>query len=222
MKIRWILAACILLFASNALAFDFTTPLDRAGMNPSSMRSLMKKGELLIIEEKPNGELEMVTAGIIIDAPVSEVYKTLVDFDKYHEFMPSTLSVKVVDDQGKTKDVQYHIQFKFSVLSFSAEYTLTQTFKKNKEIRWNLKHSKDGKLKATYGAWQLYTSPDGKTIAFYSTYSDMKSISWVVKKAFDAEPSMEISVNASSCVMILKALKNRLEKPGYKPNLKSK
>ena len=216
------LAACmILLFlAAPIAAADFKTAIDRPGVDISTVRKLMEKGQVLIIDEKPGGGLELVTAGIIINAPPEKVYETLTQYDKYFEYMPSTVGCEVIKDDGNTKDVRYKIEFKFSVLGWKVEYVLRQTFVPNKEIRWHLVSSKDNKVKATHGAWQLFSAPGGKTAAFYSVYSDMKSISWVIRKTFEAEPSMELSVNASTCVMVLKAVKSRMEIPGYAPNLK--
>ena len=209
-------------FSSASGSSDFKTALDRPGVDINTVRKLMEKGQVLIIDEKPGGGLELVTAGILIDAPPNKVYDLLLQYDKYHEYMPSTAECKVVKDEGNTKDVYYRIEFKFSVLSWKVEYTLHQMYIPDKEIRWHLLDSKESKIKATHGAYQLFPAPGGKTAIFYSVFSDMKSISWLIKKTFEAEPSMELSVNASSCVMVLKALKSRVEDPTYSPNLKKK
>jgi len=125
--------------------------------------------------------------------------------------MPSTEGVKVVKEENDYKDVQYNIAFKFSVLKFRVQYTLRHKFKKNREISWRLIKSKDGKLKSSYGAWQLFSAPNGKTAAFYSNQSDLKSISALLRAAFKAEPGMEVALNASSCLLVVKAVKRRLE-----------
>lgn len=220
MKRLLIAVTVVLTFASLVLGADFTTPVDRVSADMSNIEKMMSKGQMLIVEEKPNGSLSMVTGGIIINATPEKVYEVLVAYDNYTQFMPSTTRCKVVSEQGDTKDVAFTIEFKFTILSWKVDYVLRHTFVPNKEIRWKLLSSKDNKLKDTIGAWQLFPLPGGKTAAFYSVYSDIKSISWAIKKAFESEPSMEISVNASSCVMVLKAIKMRVENPTYAPNLK--
>ena len=222
MKRSIVFVLILLLFAGYCFAEQFQTAVDRSGIDINTIKNLMKTGQMLIIEEKPDGTLKMVTAGIVINEPPAKVYETLVQYDKYHEYMPSTVECRIVKDDGNTKDVFYKISFKFSVLKWEVEYTLRQTFVANKEIRWKLLESKGDKLKETDGAWQLFSLPGGKTAAFYSAYSDLKSISWVIRKALEADPSMELAVNASACVMVIKALKNRMEKPNYAPNLKNK
>lgn len=210
------IAIFILLFsmiAATVYAKEFKTPIDRRGVDMSTLGNLMADGQILIIDEKPNGVLEMVTGGIIINAPPDKVYAVLTDYSKYTQYMPSTVGCEVTKEDKDSKDIKYDIEFKFSVLKFKVSYTLNQTFKKNKEIRWSLVSSEGNKLKDTYGAWQLFPLAGGGTAAFYSVYSDLKSMNIIIRKLFEAEPSMEISVNASSCVLVLKAVKNRVENP---------
>lgn len=220
MKKALVIVIVLMLFCPVANGKTFKTAVERPGVSVSTLNALMKKGQVLIIDENPDGGLELVTAGILIDAPPSKVYETLVQYDKYSEYMPSTAGVKVVGKKDGKELVQYNIEFKFLVLKFSVQYTMKQTYIKNKEIRWELDSSKDGKLKTSYGAWQLYSAPGNRTAAFYSVYADLKTISWALRKTFEAEPAMEVSVNASSCVMVLKAIKNRVEDPTYAPNKK--
>ena len=209
-----------ILIATIAGARDFQTAIERPGIDMASVTKLMKKGELLIIEEKSDGSLDLVTSGIIINAPPEKVYEVILDYGKYPEYMPSTEEVTVLKEEGNIKHVQYRIKFKFSVLKYEVTYVLDMEHFPNKGTKWDLLESKDGKIKSTYGSWQLFPIEGGRTAAFYSVYSDIKNISWIIRKIFEAEPSMEISVNASSCVMVLKSLKNRVEDPTYAPNLK--
>jgi len=220
MKRTLVIAVIVLLLCGTAYAKPFKSAIQRPGVSISTLNHLMKKGQVLIIDEKPDGSLDLVTAGIIIDAPPAEVYKTLVQFDKYAEYMPSAAGVEVVGEKDGKKLVKYDIEFKFLVLKFAVQYTMKQSFVKNREITWELESSKDGKLKSAYGAWQLHPAPGGKTAAFYMSFTDLKSVSWALRKTFEAEPSMEVSVNASSCLMVLKAVKKRVEDPTYSPNKK--
>jgi len=198
------------------------TAVDRSGIDMDTLGKLMQTGQLLIVEEKPDGTLKMTTGGIVINAPTEKVYQTLIEFDKYYEFMPSTEDCKIVKDEGDRKDVYYRIKFEFSVLKWEVEYVLHQEFVTNSEMYWYLAQSKDNSLTEATGSWKLYPLPGGKTAAFYSSYSDIKNISWVIRKVLEADPSMELAVNTSACIMVLKAVKNRLEKPNYKPNINKK
>lgn len=208
-----ILLCILIIFLTTTWSYakEFQTVIDKPGIDQGTVRNLMANGQLIIIEEK-NGQLVMTTAGILINAPVDKVYATLIDFEKYPEFMPSTEGTKIIKEENGSKDVQYNIAFKFSLLKFKVQYTLRHTFVKNKSINWTLVKTKDGKLKSTYGSWQLFSAPGGQTAAFYSTQADLRSISSLLRAAFNAEPSMEIALAASSCVMVVKAVKSRIEK----------
>jgi coenzyme Q-binding protein COQ10 len=220
MKRLLIMLALIAFLASPVAAEQFTTAIERSGVDVALLTKLMQKGQLLLVEEDASGKLALVTAGILLNAPVDKVWNVVTDYAHYSEFMPSTAACEIVKDDGNVKDIRFKIQFKFSVLSWEVDYVARHEFDPKKEIKFDLVSSKGDKIKKTYGAWQFFDAGNGKTAAFYSVYSDIKNVSWVVRKAFEAEPSMEMSVAASAAVMVLKAIKSRVDDPTFAPNKK--
>jgi len=202
---------------------EYTSILSDGSINPASLAKLMANGQLLIVKET-NGKFKYITSAIIINKPVEEVYKVITDYANYYKFMPSCEEAKVVKEQDNVKDIFFHIRFTFAkILSWNARYTLHTEHFPNKGTRWTLLKDDPtikNDISDTWGAWELFGLSDGSTAAFYTVYSDIKSLNWAVKVALSQDPSLEVALNASTCTMVLKAVKKRCEVPDYEPNLK--
>lgn len=209
--------ALISLFVMPVMAdfFQVKTVLDEPGIDKNTLAQLMSGGELLIVRENAAGKLQLITSGILIDKPPATVYDVITDYEHYTEFMPSTDECTVVADNGNVKDIRFKITFKF-VVSLSVEYTLRTWFKPNEEVTWNLLASEGDKITKTFGSWRLIPIAGGtKTAAFYSVYSDISNVFWGLRQLMKKIPSMDVALNASTCVLVLKATKNRCMNPNW-------
>ena len=202
---------------------ELLIPVDEKGLDRQTVSELIRKGHILILQEDDANQLEMVTCGMIINAPRDNVMRVLTDFEKFTEFMPSTIYCKPISNGDDWVDVKFRLEMKVAVVKIKTEYVNRHWKVSDKEIRFKLVPGRDDKLKESYGSWQLFELDGGeKTAVFYSNYSDLRNLSWVLKKAFDVEPSLDASIQASSAVMVVKALKMRVEDPSYSPNKKRK
>lgn len=185
--------------------------LDTSKLPPNIMQQLLSEGQLLMVKEDAQGKLELITAGILINKSPQEVFDVIKDYEHYNEFMPSVVKTEVIyrSVDGKVEHVKHHIKFKFSILSYTVVYTLKTQLEPPYELKWDLL---EGDISSTYGSWELIPLDGGKrTAAFYSVYSDIRSINWIVRKFIEATPGMEIAINASTCVLVLKSVKARAE-----------
>ena len=46
---------------------------------------------------------------------------------------------------------------------------------------------------------------------FYSTYTDLLSMGWIVASLLEEQPSMEMAIQASTAVMVVKSVKEAVE-----------
>jgi len=186
--------------------------LDPSRLPQTVMKRLLQDGQLLLISEDAKGKLELITGGILINKPPKEVYDVIIDYEHYPEFMPSTVKAEIVHQSPdkKIQHVHYVVKFKFSILSYTADYVLKTVVNPPRGMRWDYL---EGDLADARGSWELIPLDGGKkTAAFYSVYSDIRTINWIVKKFVDATPGMEIAINASTCTLVLKSIKARAEK----------
>jgi len=179
------------------------------GIDIQTLEKLAGKGELVTIEEDSSGNLQNVTAGIIIDAPVNEVWQIVTDYNRYHEFLPQTKRVRILKQSGDTAEVEYNLKLAVSVVGIGIDYILRHTHQKPDRIHFELV---SGDLAEVRGGWELIPTAGGeKTLAFYSVFTDLKSLGRVASFALKQEPSMELAINVSSAVLIVKAVKERTE-----------
>lgn len=217
-QVRFILLTVLLVgvVALAAMAEDFTyqTVLDEPGIDKATLARLIADGEIMIVREHPNDRLKMITSGILINRSMQTVYDTISDYGNYTKFMPSTDECEVVADNGNVKDVRFKINFKFIFFKFSAVYTLRNYLKPPDEITWKLLSSEKNKVKQSVGSWRLIPLNGGKqTAAFYSLYSDISNVVPGLSSFIKREPSIEVALNASTCLLVLKAVKHRSENP---------
>ena len=191
--------------------------LDSSKLSQSAIKRLLSEGQLLLINEDEKGNLRLITGGILINKPPEDVYKVITDYEHYPEFMPSVVKAEVLfcSPDKRIQHIRYVVRFKFSILSYTVDYTLKMKVKPPRWMQWDYL---EGDLADAYGSWELIPLDGGRrTAAFYSVYSDIRSINWIVKKFVEATPGMEIAINASTCTLVLKSIKARAEKgPTYR------
>ncbi len=179
----------------------------------ATLKRLLEQGILLEVKEDERGKLELITGGILVDSPPEDVYALITDYDSYTEFMPSLAKCEVVhrSRDGRTLHVRYVLKLKFAAISTSVKYTVKLSLDPDGyEVRWDLIK---GDMKETRGGWKLVPLDGGKrTALFYSVYSDIGSINWITKKLVDATPGIEVAINSSTCELVLKAVKARMER----------
>lgn len=184
----------------------------RLQVDPDSIEKLLRQGEILIIKEnEQGGRFKFVTAGVLINAPPEEVWKTITDYNHYQEFVPDCEKVEVTP--GDAEDVYFTkitIAFKFSIIKYRVRYTLRQVHQKDKlRIDWTLM---EGDLADAIGAWELIPLEGGKvTATFYSAYSDLRSLGYLVRFMFKEQPVMEMAITSSTAILMARATKVRVE-----------
>jgi len=184
----------------------------RLQVDPDSIEKLLRQGEILIIKEnEQGGRFKFVTAGVLINAPPEEVWKTITDYAHYPEFVPDCEKTEVIP--GEAENIVYTkivVAFKFSIIKYKVRYTLRQVHQKEKlRIDWTLK---EGDLAEAIGAWELIPLKGGKkTGAFYSAYSDLRSLGYLVKFLFKEQPVMEMAITSTTAILMARAAKARVE-----------
>lgn len=206
------LAAAVLLAAAGPTAE--TTYKDRSfdpgGLDAATLRTLAQKGTLVILDDDGKGHPELTTAGIIIDARPETVYEVITDYASFPEFMPQVQRCEVVKErEDGTRDVEFELKFKFSVISQKVKYTARfHTYEKDKKVGFEFVK---GDLEGG-GSYVLVPYEDGKkTMLFYSSVSKMDDMGFLMKKLLKEQPHMEAAIHASTASVVSQAVKTRAE-----------
>ncbi|MCP4872842.1 MAG: hypothetical protein GY898_29480 [Proteobacteria bacterium] len=195
----------VLLAASPASALDVTR------VEPATIESLTGGAPMVIVEEEPAGGLKLVTGGVLIAAPPSVVWKVITDYDRYAEWMPEVTEVKASDNGDGTKNVMYDLLFELSIIRRKMNYTLLTTETGGNHIEWTLV---EGDFDKSVGGWHLTPARGGKaTIAWYSTFTNLKSMGRLVKGLLEEQPALEMAIQVSTAVTVVQKLRERVENP---------
>ncbi|HUT54799.1 MAG TPA: SRPBCC family protein [bacterium] len=217
--------AVIMVLLVFCLALPFTgreeTPLPAAppevnydygfgNMNQQTMNYLFEQGSLLIVRQKPDMTLINITGGQVVNAPLAKVWEVINDFEHYPEFMPQTTEEKVLDRPSENRVlVEQSIGIKIWQLpSVDITYKLMQELEPKSKVRfWHL----DGSLPGTYGGWDLVPA-GGQTMIFYTLYSNLTALGWGLGGIFKSQPDFMAGVNATTVIMVTKAVKKEAER----------
>jgi ribosome-associated toxin RatA of RatAB toxin-antitoxin module len=178
-------------------------------VDPNTLKKLVGSGQIVMIDEHPDGTLKLVTGATHVQSTPQEVWKIITDYGAYPEWMPQTSEVTVSNQQGDSRDVHYQLDFEFSVITKRVEYTVRHRWTDNRRIDWTLV---EGDFKTAVGSWELVSTDGGAgTLVFFSTYTNLDSMGWIVKALLKEQPTMDIAIQGSTALMAVKAVKERAE-----------
>ncbi len=205
------LSAANFLFYSSVFASEEMSVV-RLQVGKDTIEKLLREGEILIIKEsQPGGRFKFVTAGVLINAAPTQVWNTITDYNHYPEFVPDCEKVSIAPGDAKNiLFIKFTVAFKFSILKYHLNYTLREVYQMNKwRIDWT---RKEGDLAEAIGAWELIPLEGGKkTAVFYSSYSDLRSIGYLVENLLKEQPVMELAIASTSAILMARAVKARVE-----------
>lgn len=174
-------------------------------MDPEKLAGMLKTGELIAVDRVGNGAVEMVTIGMLADAPPEKVWKVITDFKGYEALLPNQLKIEVLGKSGDTQNVKFSVSvLKVAIIDIKTEYTLKYTLDKPKtaKIDWV-----EGDVKNVAGFWELHPVAGGKkTVAIYGITSDLASANKFVEKALSEQPATVMAINLSSAIIFTKRL----------------
>jgi len=188
------------------------------------LQEILKKGEVVIVEEPAVERKQFVTAGIRIKASREEVWKLITNFNRYPEFFPEVETITVLKNEGNAWDVLHKLKSGMSVLPLRFNYTLRFVLEPPGRITWSLI---DGDLKYSDGSWELFPAEGGKeTLAFYRiSYNIVPKgflVKTVVKYVSEKSPVFGVAALSATALTVVKSVKDELEKKSEEKNHRNK
>ena len=133
---------------------------------------------------------------IIINTPVSVLYKVITDYEKYPEFLQEVSKVEIVSRTGNIVRAKYTVK-----LIKTISYVIDLTENENMSVKWNLVESSI--MKSNVGGWTLKDLGDGRTEATYGLD--------VVVKGLFVPGSIRTKLTEGTLPSTLEAFKKRAE-----------
>ncbi|WP_224360708.1 type II toxin-antitoxin system RatA family toxin [Hyalangium versicolor] len=137
------------------------------------------------------------TRSIVINAPVEKVFDTIIQYDKYAEFLSEVKEIRTSNRQGNEVNVHYKVDVVKTV-----KYTIRSKEERPHRVSWTFVEGEF--MKDNKGSWVLEPAGEGKTKA---TYTVEMALGALVPKTI---------VNAlvdTSLPKMLEAFKRRAEAP---------
>lgn len=176
---------------------------------PSFLKEWWEKGPLFNIEETKQGKLKFINAAILANANIEKVFDTILDFDNYPNFMESVAKVEILDEDENWIEVEYTIDFRFlRVIKISIKYSARMELKRPNRIDFKIIK---GPFSKHYGFWELIPFDSNKTILCYCVYTDVSNVP-IAKFFLMRNPILESAIGVSTSAIIVKSIKERVEK----------
>lgn len=190
-----------------------------AGARAETLRELLARGEVILINDHPPASPWLSAAGILVEAPPEVVYEVFTDFNRFPEYVPMCeKAVPTMVGPGWV-DVEFTVAIKMAFLSYDITYSCYHYCRPEIYRADWCKHA--GEFQVNSGFYQALPADGGRrSMLFYSVYSVVTSS--FVKSIYAREPSLEMMTNVSTATMMVRALKQRAEevyrrRPGYQP-----
>lgn len=115
------------------------------------------------------GDLAMATATRteVVDIDINKLYDTIIEYEKYPEFVDGVSAIKIISRDDKTAKVEYSLNM---IKSF--KYIINTKQEKPSHVSWTL--DSGDLFKVNNGEWKLKDLGGGKTEVTYSLDVDFK------------------------------------------------
>ncbi len=169
------IAAMFIVSIAAALGAGCATSVDhdRVPEQQPGFQEELGKGKLYVSALPISGMASRLGKVIgVVDAPVEDVWKVVVDYPTYKEYMPLVWESEIVKSQGNKAD----IRLQYEVKPIPVKYWTILRMSHNPQLFHIDWQQVEGNLKDTYGSWDLapYPGPGGKrTKVTYQLYFEI-------------------------------------------------
>lgn len=172
--------------------------------------SLLKRGQLIIINQHSKKTKWLVTGGMLANARPETLFKVITDMPNYSKFMPMTEGAKATP-LGDPNIVDLNLTLKLKVVkmipAIPMNFSVLHYHRPPYRSDWTYLN---GNFERNDGYYQFVPVGDGsQTMIFYTLYSLVRIP--LVKNMFANDPNLELVMNMSTAAMVTRALKNRAE-----------
>ena len=167
------------------------------------LKSLLKRGPVVLVETNSKGRFHSATAVISVKAGTDVLWKHVIAFAKYKDFMPNMEQSDVKQVSPTSFDVTYEIE----VPGPNPDYTFRYVIQPENLIasgRWV-----KGDLKNSFCKWRLVSVSPTESLIYYTAAS--RNFSRLAQSLEDKQQTITVGVNVSAALAAVKAMKSRAE-----------
>ncbi len=177
------------------------------GLDPGRLDHLLRRGEMVIIDETIEEIPWFLSAVIPVNATPPEVWKVVNNYEDYNEWVPSCKSVRVTDRGENIVELDYTLGFKFIFLPLYVKYSVRRYLQPPFRTDWV---GLGGDIEKTYGWFQsIPVGEEQRTLFFYTVWALPGS--GLLKRMYEKYPFLDVGISMSVSVIYSKMLKDRVE-----------
>ncbi len=177
------------------------------GIEPEKFDYLLKKGQMVIIDEKIDEVPWLLSVGIPVGAPVNDVWKVISDFENYNEWVPSVKSTVVTDRGENIVDVGFTLGLKFIFIPLYVRYTNRHYHQPPLRSDWT--GLEGGDLENNCGWFQNIPVNENDSLFFYSNWTLPGS--GLLKTMYEKYPFLDVGIGMAAATVYARKLKDRVE-----------
>lgn len=181
-----------------------------AGTDPELMKSLLQRGQLIIINEHAKKVKWLITSGVLVNAKPETIFSALKDYSNYQNFMPETEKVTATELNGPNI-VELAMTLNIRIMkgiALPVPYSILHYHRPPLRSDWT---KRTGNFEENSGFYQFVPVDGGKqTMLFYTIYSLPRLP--IATNLFKKDPNLELVINMSVAAMVTRALKKYCEK----------
>ena len=166
---------------------------------------LLVRGQVILIRSHRGGRLRQATVVEMIDAPANDVLGAVAAPQNYPKMIKAIDEV-TVHDSSDPKKIDFSWSFGFSVFSLGSRNTMMAV------DDGVLVEAVDGDLAGGSWRWQMVPTSKTRTVVAYHGFTDIRKAGYILEKTFNREPYLEHGFIAGSNMVMLRAIRERLEK----------
>lgn len=186
-----------------------TTEQQFASVSPAVLQDMLRKKQLIVIDNSRPGNPQCVTVMTLFNAPVEKVFSIITDYDHYAGNIPQMTAVKVVRKTGNDWIVSYKLKFKISIFTEHVNYTLKQVLDPPRSVTWTRKVGNAEKAEG----WTLIPIDNGtKTIGFYKVFNAMSSVDFLLRYILENHPVLNMAILTSSALVYTEAMQKWVDR----------
>jgi ribosome-associated toxin RatA of RatAB toxin-antitoxin module len=176
-----------------------------------SAPDLLAEGPIAQVRYDAAGKFKEAVGITFIKASPEKVWEVMTDLERYVEFMPQLVDMKVISRVGNVVETSQEVEVPIR----NARYTIRNELD-NENHKMKITFVK-GSIKGGNWSYELKPLNDG-TLIYYHCNTILPGY---VTTLEDESKTMTIGVNVATAVAVVKAFKNTVEK-GYPPKKEEK
>ena len=172
--------------------------------NLVNINNHLEKGPVLIINNDTDGAFDTVTTISIIHAPFQVVWNTILDINRYKDYMPQVIKSKILtnDEKSKVITAEFEIEVPLNNTSYTLKHHLD--FEKQKIDIYQI----EGDLEGSHWHWELKSMKE-KTFVYYT--GKTINFSSFLQMFEDKNKTISMGINVASALETIRLIKKRSE-----------